>query len=179
MGRATQGLFIIETDLQFLTWSSLVLGSVPESVSEIIPVKWYGPTGPILQLKYAFLKCLGFVKLWSAFAFLKRETQAAFPATYALAHSAEKVERWGWLSLFKSGVRDFKSVNRMKNIFKTSNYCSWGPSSVPFNAACVFQLPPQMSHESSSHLVTSAVSVFSFPFCTVDLYMPPCPLYPF
>lgn len=108
VGQGTQGLFIIETDLWFLTSSSLVLGSIPGSVSEIIPVKRYGRTGPILHLKYAFSKCSDFVKLWSAFAFLKRETPAAFPATYALACSAEKVKRWWWLSLFKSGVRDFK-----------------------------------------------------------------------
>lgn len=64
------------------------------------------------------------------------------------------------------------------NLGKSSNCCCWGPFLVRYKAASVFSLPPQMSHD-SFHLLLSAISVFSFPFCTVDGCVPPFPLYPF
>lgn len=47
------------------------------------------------------------------------------------------------------------------NLLKSSNCCCWGPSLVCYKAACVFSLPPPVSHD-SFHLLLSAISVFSF-----------------
>lgn len=172
MGQVTQGLFVIETGLRFLTRSSLVLGSVPESVSEIIPVKWYGHTGPILHLKYVWV-------LWNChllLPFWKVKLVQCFQPLMPWHTLQSKWKDEAGCHYLDQEWEILKSITEWRVFFKASNCCSWGLSSVHFSAASFQFLYKRLM----ILLIFLFLQSQCFLFPAVQwISMSPFPLYPF